>query len=330
VGRRADAGAGFGGGELQVADEGPPAVHVAAEHVDRAEEAHDERAGGLLEDLGRRPLLLDAAGVHQHHPVGDLEGLLLVVGDEDAGHVQLVVEPAEPAAQLLAHPGVQGAEGLVEEQHLGPGGERPGQGHALPLAAGELVRVAPGQPLELHQREQLLHPRLHLGPGALADPERKGDVVPHGHVAEEGVVLEHQPHVPVAGAPAVDGRAAVADLAGVRGLEAREDAQERGLAAAGGAEERGQLALGQGQAHVLEHGVLPEALAHVGDLDGHGVSERVTVAAPPGRRPAKRAGVEGRSRRCCHSMSFLARSVTSASRKRSEATAKAARKAYSL
>src|SRR2546422_8172294 len=43
----------------------------------------------------------------------------LVVGDEHAGHVDLVVQATEPLAQLLAHLGVERAERLVErsEEH---------------------------------------------------------------------------------------------------------------------------------------------------------------------------------------------------------------------
>ena len=104
------------------------------------------------------PHLLDLALVQDDDLVGDLERLLLVVGDEQAGDVDLVVQPAEPAAQLVAHPGVERPERLVEQQHLGLDGERPGQRHALALAAGELRRVPLGVALELHQVEQLVDP----------------------------------------------------------------------------------------------------------------------------------------------------------------------------
>ena len=79
------------------------------------------------------------------------------MGDEDAGDVELVVQPAQPAAQLLAHLGVERAERLVEQQHLGLDGQRAGQRDALALAAGELGREAVGQPVELHQPQQLVH-----------------------------------------------------------------------------------------------------------------------------------------------------------------------------
>ena len=87
------------------------------------------------------------------------------------------MEAAQPPAQLGAHPRVERAERLVEQQHLGLDRERPGERHALALAAGELRRIAVDQPLELDQREQLVHALLDLGLRPLADREAEGDVV---------------------------------------------------------------------------------------------------------------------------------------------------------
>ena len=113
---------------------------------------------GLVEDLLGRADLLDAALVHDHDAVGHLERLLLVVGDEDAREVDLVVQPPQPAAQLLAHLGVERAERLVEQQHPRLDRERARERHALALAARELRRVAVGQPVELHQLQQARRP----------------------------------------------------------------------------------------------------------------------------------------------------------------------------
>ena len=54
---------------------------------------------------------------------------------------------------LLAQLEVEGAEGLVEQQHLGPVDQRPREGDALALAAGELGRPAVAEPSELHGLE---------------------------------------------------------------------------------------------------------------------------------------------------------------------------------
>ena len=56
--------------------------------------------------------------VFETRPVGDVHRLLLVMGDEDRRHVHLVVKPAKPGAQVLAHLRVESAERLVEQQYL--------------------------------------------------------------------------------------------------------------------------------------------------------------------------------------------------------------------
>jgi hypothetical protein len=74
-----------------------------------------------------------------------------------AGDVQFVVQAAQPAAQFLAHLGVERAEGLVEQQHARLDRQRAGQRDALALAAGQLRGEAVGQPVELHEVEQFMH-----------------------------------------------------------------------------------------------------------------------------------------------------------------------------
>ena len=104
----------------------------------------------------RRADLFEVAVVDDGQAVGHLHGLLLVVGDEHRGDRQRVVQVAQPQAQLRAHLGVERAERLVEQQHLGLDGQRPGQGHALALAARELRGVALAEVGQAHQLEQLV------------------------------------------------------------------------------------------------------------------------------------------------------------------------------
>ncbi len=110
-------------------------VGAAMEQVDVAQKAVDERAGRMVPDLLRRADLLDAAGVHQHHPVGDFQRFFLVVGDENTGHMQLVMQAPQPAPQFLAHFGIQRAKRLVQQQHLRLHRQGACQGNALALAA---------------------------------------------------------------------------------------------------------------------------------------------------------------------------------------------------
>ena len=80
------------------------------------------------------------AVVHHHDAVGHRERLLLVVGDEDGGDAQALLQAADLAAQAHAHARVERGERLVEQQQPGRGGERARDRDALLLAAGELAR----------------------------------------------------------------------------------------------------------------------------------------------------------------------------------------------
>ena len=99
---------------------------------------------------------------------------------------------------------------------------------------------------------------LVLGP--LADLQAEGDVLRHGHVLEDRVVLEHEADVALlrrqlGGLDALD-----ADRALVGGVEAGDDPQQRGLAAARRAEQRRQLAGRQGHDDVVEGDEVAEPL----------------------------------------------------------------------
>ena len=144
-------------------------LDAPVEDVHVAHEADHEGRRRPVEDLLRRADLLDAALVHDHDAVGHLERLLLVVGHEDAGEADLVVQPPQPAAQLLADLGVERAEGLVEEEHARLDREGAGEGDALALAAGELRGQAVGEPVELDHAQEAHHLLADLrlrGPGA--------------------------------------------------------------------------------------------------------------------------------------------------------------------
>ena len=139
---------------------------------------------------------------HQDHLIRELECLLLVVGDEDAGEPQAPAQIAQPAAQVFPDLGVEGAERLVEQEDARLDRERAGERHPLPLATRELVRITTGEALELHDAQQRHHALANLrsarphpaGPHAQAE----GDVLEHAHVPEECVVLEDEPDLALA------------------------------------------------------------------------------------------------------------------------------------
>ena len=83
--------------------------------IDVAEETVNERIRRIVVDLFGSAGLLDPPLVQNHHLVRDFQGFFLVVGDENAGEVNFVVQVTQPAAQLQPHLGVQSAERLVKQ-----------------------------------------------------------------------------------------------------------------------------------------------------------------------------------------------------------------------
>ena len=245
--------------------------HGAGDEAAAADEiGHEAGARPVVDAVGRIPLR-QPAGVHHADPVGDGEGFVLVVGDEQGGDALFQQDGAHVAADLLAQLRVQRREGFVQQQQARLGRQCPGQGHALLLAAGELVGVAAAHAGQAHQVEQLLDP----GAALVRRPavQAEADVGGHVQVREQGDVLEHHAHPallgghqqPVAG----DGVAVQGDAAAVRGQEAGHQAQQGGLAAAGGADQAADQALVQGEGDVFQHRLAVEP--HVQVVNGqHG------------------------------------------------------------
>ena len=105
----------------------------------------------MVEDVGGRGGLLDA--VDDDDLVGHREGLFLVMGDEDGSDMHLVVQAPQPVPQLLTHAGIDRAEGLVQQQHLGLWRQCARQRDTLALAAGELPGITLAQAGQSHQIE---------------------------------------------------------------------------------------------------------------------------------------------------------------------------------
>src|SRR5882672_4996794 len=299
----------------------PAVIDAPVEEVDGPEEAEREWRGGMVVDLVGAAHLLDLPFVHQHHAVGHFQRLFLVVGDEDGGDVQVVVQPAQPPPQVLAHLGVERSERLVQQQDLGLHGQCAGERDALALAARELRRVAVREPVELDQAQQVMDPRADFFARRPRPPrpdlQTEGDVLEDRHLPEERVVLEAEAHLAFAGAAPRGLLAVDEDFTGIGRGQASDDAQQRGLAAAARTEQRHQLALADLERDPVQGDEAAEALAEVAKPDAHGFTQG----------PADSATDPARGRATRHSTAVFSASVTSAS---SEATAKAAAKLYSL
>ena len=163
------------------------------------------------------------------------------MGDEDGGHARALLYAADLLAHFQAQAGVEVGKGLVEQKQAGVLHQRPGDGHALLLAAGELGGMA------LHHRIHVdelgdIHGALEaLGLGHLLHFQREADVLQHRHVRVERVILEHQADAALFRGHVGHVVVVEVDLAARDRQDARQHVEDGGLAAARRAEQGDQF-----------------------------------------------------------------------------------------
>jgi hypothetical protein len=189
------------------------------------------------------------------------------VRHEQRARARRLEDGGDLLAQRGAQAGVERGEGLVEQDDLRLGGERPGQGDPLALAPGQLVGV---RPRPFGQADQL-EARLDLASAGLAE----ADVGRHRQVREEGAILEDHPHAPLVrfdpGAIAGDERAADAHRPGVGRVEPCDDAQQRGLPRPARAEQGDEVAVLDDEAGAVDRPRGTEGLHDARSTDGGGL-----------------------------------------------------------
>ncbi len=113
--------------------------------------------------------------------------------DEDGGVASLLLHLLNQLPHLLAEAGVEGAQGLVQEQQARLGDERARQRHPLLLAAGELAGTAVSEALHPHPPERRIDAAGDLIPRNTSHPEPEADVRGDAHVREEqGLLKDHR------------------------------------------------------------------------------------------------------------------------------------------
>ena len=103
---------------------------------------------------------------------------------------------AEQLQDGRAGGGVQVAGGLVGHDQSGPAGQGPGDGRALLLAAGQLVRPVPGAVAEPDPFDGGLGQQPPLGGPPAPVEQAVGDVVEHGQAVDQEELLEDEAEPP--------------------------------------------------------------------------------------------------------------------------------------
>ena len=187
----------------------------------------------------------------QHHDdIGHGHGLALVMGDQNRGDIQALLQLADFHLHGFTQLGVQRRQRLVEQQQLGMRSDGPRYCHALTLAARQFRHRTINHLLQLDQLQQLADPRLLLGLADAAQLERVSDVFTNGHVREQRQRLEHHAEIALMRRRMADVFTVQADFAAGQGFQPGDHAQQGGLAAARRAKKAHQFAFRQVQIDV--------------------------------------------------------------------------------
>ena len=222
-----------------------------------ADEGVDVLVGGMLEDVLRLVALDHMAVLQDADAVGQLDGLIHVVSDENNGLVEPELEPVHLVLELGAGHGVQGGEGLIHEDDLRVGGKGAGYADALPLASGELggVLAAVLVRLQVDQLQQLGDPVVDFFLGVPGHTHGQSDVVLHRHMGEQAALLDDIAHQAgkLGHLDPVDGGAIDENLAFVNGVELVERFQQGRFPASAGTDQDKKLVVLDGQTDVHQY-----------------------------------------------------------------------------
>ena len=131
------------------------------------------------------------AVLHDDHPIGHGQSLLLVVGHQDKGDAELTLEALQLDLHIAAQPRVEGRKRLVQKQHPRGVDDRPGKSHTLLLAAGELSGVTFGISPHPDLVKDLVDPFEQLLPFDSFKFQTEGHIFRNRHVGEKRIALKH-------------------------------------------------------------------------------------------------------------------------------------------
>jgi hypothetical protein len=101
------------------------------------EQCFDEFVGRVREEFGWTIDLHEAPAIHHGDSIREQKGLGDVMGHEHDGQVELFAHGDEFLLKPVSSHRIDGAEGLIHQQHSGLGSEGSCNADALLLAAGE-------------------------------------------------------------------------------------------------------------------------------------------------------------------------------------------------
>ena len=216
--------------------------------------------------LERRAERCLGAGLQRDDAVGQQDGLVDVVGDQDDRLAFLGADPLELVLQLGARQGIERGQRLIEQKDVGARRQRPRHGDALAHAARQLRRPAVGGVAQPHHVDVALHPCGALGARCGLEHRIHGErnVGRHREPRHQRIGLEDDAAV---GTGALHLPATDRDLAGIGWEQSGHQRDQRRLAGAREAHDGDELTLFDGQIDIVQHGRFTVGLADALEIE---------------------------------------------------------------
>ena len=231
-----------------------------------------------VKDLLQRAVFHDLAGVHDGHVVAEGGYNAQIMGDQQDGGVEFLLQILHHFQHLSLNGHVQSGGGLIGDEQFGAAGDGDGDHHALLHAAGELMGIIVlTESRDTHQLQDLAHAltQFSLGQLLFVELDDLGDLVAH---AVDGVqtghgILEHHGSLGAAqlaqilflhgeNGVAVQIDLALGDLGGVGGQHTEDGQGGGGFTGAGFTHQTEGLAAADGQIDTVD-GLDHFAVGHV-------------------------------------------------------------------
>src|SRR5882762_2712993 len=200
--------------------------------VIRAHEGGHERRLRPVVQVLRSAQLFESAVTHHADVIGQHQRFGLIVGDVDEGRAERRLQLLELDFHVLAKLQIERAQRLVQQQQCRLQNQAARDGHALTLAARQLVDAFVRGVAQSHPFQHRIAAFQPFCPAHAAPSQSERNVLAHRHHREQRQLLKHHVHrAPIrrhaAHAPAADG-----DVAVIGRDEPRDHAQQRRLTAA--------------------------------------------------------------------------------------------------
>ena len=194
------------------------------------------------------------------------------MGHIDEGNAHLLLDTLQLDLHILPQAQVQRAQGLVQQQDLGSVHQRPGDGHPLLLAAGQLGDFPVLKALQTHHTQHFRHALLDFLGRHLGDPQAKGDVLKHVQMREQRILLEHRVDLPLMRRDIINPHTVKGDVSRRGRRETADNPQRCGLSTAAGAQKCEEFRIVDIQIDVIENQLVVKRHAEVpqaNQLFGH-------------------------------------------------------------